>query len=172
MGNRVLVAYATKYGATAEIAEKIGEVLRQAGLDADVQPADRVHDLTPYRAVVLGSAVYAGQWRKEAATFLEKNEQALSERPVWLFSSGPTGEGDPVQLLNGWRFPEALQPIADRIGARDIVLFHGVIDMQEINLPEKLIVKALKAPAGDFRDWDAISAWAADIAEALQQQGE
>jgi menaquinone-dependent protoporphyrinogen oxidase len=170
--NRVLVAYATKYGATAEIAAKIGEVLREAGLDADVQPADRVHDLTPYRAVVLGSAVYAGQWRKEAATFLEENEGALAERPVWLFSSGPTGEGDPVELMNGWRFPEALQPIAGRIGARDIVLFHGVIDMQELNLPEKLIIKALKAPAGDSRDWDAITAWAKSIAEALQQEGE
>jgi menaquinone-dependent protoporphyrinogen oxidase len=171
MKDRVLVAYATKYGATAEIAEKIGEVLQKAGLNTDVQPADRVHDLTPYGAVVLGSAVYAGQWRKEAATFLEQNEQALAKRPVWLFSSGPTGEGDAVELMKGWLFPEVLQPIADRIGARDIVLFHGVIDMQELNLPEKLIVKALKAPAEDSRDWDAITAWAKGIAEALQQEG-
>jgi menaquinone-dependent protoporphyrinogen oxidase len=171
MGNRVLVAYATKYGSTAEIAEKIGEVLREAGLDADVQPANRVSDLAPYGAVVLGSAVYAGQWRKEAATLLEENEQALAERPVWLFSSGPTGEGDPVQLMSGWRFPEALQPIAERIGARDIVFFHGAIDMEKLNLPEKLIIKALKAPAEDSRDWDAITAWAKGIAETLQQEG-
>ena len=71
MDEQVLVAYATKYGATTEIAEKIGQVLRQAGLSADVLPVDRVGDLSTYRAVVLGSAVYIGQWRKEAVRFLK-----------------------------------------------------------------------------------------------------
>ncbi|MBC7263626.1 MAG: flavodoxin domain-containing protein [Chloroflexi bacterium] len=165
---QVLVAYATKYGATAEIAEKIGQVLRQAGFHTDVLSADRVGDLAAYRAVVLGSAVYMGQWRKEAANFLENNEKMLSERPVWLFSSGPTGKGDPVQLVKGWRFPEALQPVADRIRPRDVALFHGRLDMNKLSLAEKLIVKGIKAPVGDFRDWDAIISWAAGIADALR----
>ncbi len=169
METNVLVAYATKYGATAEIAEKIGSVLRNAGFQADVSPAGRAGDPAAYGAVVLGSAVYAGQWRKGAAAFLEANEQALAGRPVWLFSSGPTGEGDPVELMKGWRFPEGLQPLADRIQPRDIAFFHGVLDMQKLGLAEKLIVKALKAPAGDFRDWDAIGAWAEGIAAALQE---
>jgi menaquinone-dependent protoporphyrinogen oxidase len=167
MENRVLVAYATKYGATAEIATKIGEVLQAAGLPTDVRPADRVDDLNPYRAVVLGSAVYAGQWRKEAVAFLQKNEQALSGRPVWFFSSGPTGEGDPVELTKGWRFPEGLQAVADRVGPRDTALFHGAIDNEELSLPEKLIIKALKAQTEDSRDWDQITAWAGSIAAAL-----
>ena len=170
MDVQVLVAYATKYGATAEIAEKISQVLRQAGLHVDVLPADRVGDLSPYRAVVLGSAVYAGQWRKEAAMFLEANEKQLTDRPVWLFSSGPTGEGDPVQLMKGFRFPEAQQPIADRIRPRDIAFFHGVLDMKELSLAEKLIVKGIKAPVGDFRDWDAINSWATAIADALKKE--
>jgi menaquinone-dependent protoporphyrinogen oxidase len=101
MDKQVLVAYATKYGATAEIAEKIGQVLRQASLHADVRPVDRVKDLAPYHAVVLGSAVYTGQWRKEAAKFLQTHETMLAQRQVWLFSSGPTGKGDPVELLKG-----------------------------------------------------------------------
>ncbi len=168
MSAQVLVAYASKYDATAEIAEKIGEVLRQAGLRADVLLAEHVRDLTPYQAVVLGSAVYVGQWRKEAATFLEAHEKELVGRPVWLFSSGPTGEGDPVQLLKGWRFPDALKPIADRIKPRDIAVFHGNLDMKKLNLAEKLIVKGLKAPLGDFRDWEAITAWAMAIAAALK----
>ncbi|MCX9078211.1 MAG: flavodoxin domain-containing protein, partial [Candidatus Methanoperedens sp.] len=70
MTNKILVAYASKYGATTEIAEKIGEVLRQGGIDADVLPAERVEALNLYDAVVLGSAVYAGQWRREAILFL------------------------------------------------------------------------------------------------------
>ena len=167
MDVRVLVAYASKYGATAEIAEKIGEVLRQAGLQADVLPADRVKDLTPYKAVVLGSAVYIGQWRKPAATFLKANEKALAEKPAWLFSSGPAGEGDPAALLQGWRFPKGLQPIADRIHPRDIAVFGGAVDAKKLNPIEKWMLKNVKAPSGDFRDWDAISAWAGAISDAL-----
>ena len=169
MDMRVLVTYATKYGATAEIAEKIGQVLRQAGLQADVLPADRVGDLSPYKAVVLGSAVYIGQWQKKAATFLRANERALAERPVWLFSSGPTGKGDPVQLVQGWRFPTSLQPIADRIQARDIALFHGALDSKKMNLIEKWMIKNVKAPTGDFRDWPAITSWAAAVANVLKE---
>ncbi len=171
MDDKVLVAYATKYGATAEIAGRLGQALQEAGLAVDVRPVDEVSDLTPYGAVVLGSAVYAGQWRKEAVTFLAANASALAERPVWLFSSGPTGAGEPVALLKGWRFPEAQQPIADRIRPRDIAVFGGQIDPEKLNLPEKLIVKAVKAPTGDFRDWRAIDAWAAAIADALQKSG-
>jgi menaquinone-dependent protoporphyrinogen oxidase len=168
MDIRVLVAYATKYGATQEIAEKIGEVLGQAGLQADVLATDRVKDLAPYEAVVLGSAVYIGSWRKEAGAFLEDNEAALAKRQVWLFSSGPTGPGDPVELTQGWKFPEKLQPIADRIGPRDTALFHGAADPKKLNFIEKRMLKMVKAPGGDFRDWDAITAWAAGIAAALK----
>lgn len=168
MDQPVLIAYATKYGATREIAERIGASLQEAGLTVRVAPADQVEDLAPYGAVVLGSAVYAGQWRKEAADFLAEHENALAERQVWLFSSGPTGEGDPVELMKGWRFPEAQQPIADRVGPQDIAFFGGELDMQKLNLPEKLIVKAMKAPTGDYRDWESIETWAESIAAALE----
>jgi menaquinone-dependent protoporphyrinogen oxidase len=163
------VTYASKYGATAEIAERIGQVLRQAGLGADVQPVDRVRDLTPYQAVVLGSAVYTGNWRKEAGKFLQANEKTLADRQVWLFSSGPTGEGNPVERLRGWRLPKELQPVADRIGPRDITVFHGAVNEKKLNLIERQMVKTVKAPLGDFRDWDAISTWAAAVADALKQ---
>jgi menaquinone-dependent protoporphyrinogen oxidase len=119
---------------------------------------------------VVGSAVYVGQWRKEAATFLEENEKSLAERPVWLLSSGPTGEGDPVDLMKGWRFPEAQQPIADHIQPRDIAFFHGVLDTKKLSLPEKLVSKGVKAPLGDFRDWEVITSWARAIAEALKKE--
>jgi len=171
MDKQVLVAYATKYGATAEIAEKIGQVLRQAGLATDVLPADRVSDLSPYKAVVLGSAVYIGQWRKEAVRFLKANEAVLAEQLVWLFSSGPTGEGDAVELTNGWRFPKSLQPIADRIQPRDMAVFHGDVNVEKLNFFQKWMIKNVKAPLGDFRDWEAITAWATAIADVLKEAG-
>jgi menaquinone-dependent protoporphyrinogen oxidase len=170
MATKVLVTYASKYGATAEIAEKIGDVIRQSGLTVDVVPAKNVNDVTPYTAVVLGSAAYIGRWRKEAVKFLETQEKLLSGRPVWIFCSGPTGEGDPVQMMQGWIYPKSLQPVIDRIKPRDITVFHGAIDAKKLNFLERTAIKNVKAPLGDFRDWKAIAAWASGIASSLKEQ--
>jgi menaquinone-dependent protoporphyrinogen oxidase len=169
MNTQVLVAYGTKYGATAEIADGIAEVLRAAHLTVTVAPANQVDDVTKYGAVVLGSAVYAGSWQKDAAHLLESNESALVSRPVWLFSSGPTGAGDPVETMHGWRFPDALKPIAERIKPRDIAVFGGKIDLDKLHLPERLIILAMRVKTGDFRNWDVIRAWAGQIVSELTQ---
>lgn len=169
MENRIVVAYASKYGATAEIAEKIGQVLRQEGLDVDVLSFGLISNLTQYDAVIIGSAAYIGQWRKEAVKFLKTNEKWLSERPVWLFSSGPTGEGDPVELLEGRRFPKSLQSTIDLIQPRNVAVFHGMIDTDKLNFFEKMILRIVKPSVGDFRDWNAITAWAASIANELKE---
>jgi menaquinone-dependent protoporphyrinogen oxidase len=169
MDKKILVAYATKYGATAKIAEKIGLVLREAGLGTDVLAVKSVKDLSPYKAIVLGSAVYIGKWRKDASAFLKANEAALAEKPVWLFSSGPTGKGTPDDLLKGWRFPKALQPVAERIRPRDMVIFHGDVNSEKLSGVEKWMIKNVKAPSGDFRDWGAITSWAESIADDLKK---
>jgi menaquinone-dependent protoporphyrinogen oxidase len=168
----ILVTYASKYGSTAEMAEKIGEVLRGSGLNVSISPAAEARDISSYEAVVLGSGVYAGHWLKEAVTFLDANEKTLVTKLVWIFSGGPTGEGDPVDIMHGWRFPEAQQEILERIGPKDITLFHGKIDMHKLHVGDKLIIKAVRAKVGDFRDWQAIGAWAKGIATALQPHPE
>lgn len=168
MPNRVLVAYATKHGATAEIADRIAAILREAGLTVEALPVDEVKSLAGYRAIILGSAVYIGRWRKEAVKFLAANEKALMKKAVWIFSSGPTGEGDPVELTQGWRMPAGMQAIVHRIGVRDVALFHGASDEKKLNAVERWMLKNVKAQAGDFRDWEAIGAWAAGIAAALK----
>lgn len=171
MDKNILVTYASKYGATKEIAEKIGEVLRLAGLQADVLPVDGIRDLSPYKDIILGSAVYVGKWQNEAVVFLQANEKILASRQVWLFSSGPTGMGDPVELVEGQRLPAALQPVVDRIHPRDIAVFHGYINPDKINFIEKWAIKSLvKKPFGDFRDWDAITCWATSIADSLHKE--
>jgi menaquinone-dependent protoporphyrinogen oxidase len=165
---RILVAYATKHGATAQIAQSIGEKLQHQHHQVDVLPVEDVTDVVQYDAFVVGSAVYIGQWRKEAARFLEEHETLLSKRDVWLFSSGPTGEGDAEELLQGWHFPEKLQPLADRIQPHDIVIFHGVLDKAELNFIERFMIRGVKAPLGDFREWDSIETWAQAIAAKIQ----
>jgi menaquinone-dependent protoporphyrinogen oxidase len=169
MNTQILVAHASKYGATREIAEKIGQMLQEGGFGVDVLPVTEVRDLTPYQAVILGSAVYIGKWMPAACEFLSRHEEALGQRPVWLFSSGPTGEGDPIVLLEGWRLPLDQKPIIDRIQPRDIAVFHGNIDAHRVNFIEKTAVKALKKPFGDFRDWEAVRSWATVIAETLRE---
>jgi menaquinone-dependent protoporphyrinogen oxidase len=169
MDTRVLVAYATKYGATAGIAEMIGQVLREARLAVDVMPAGQAGDPAAYQAVVLGSAVYIGKWRKEAANYLKAHEKALAQRPVWLFNSGPLGEGDAAEQAGDMGFPKGLRPIADRIKVRDIAVFFGAVDLEKLNPLEGWMFKNVKSPIGDFRNWDAIAAWASGIAAALKE---
>jgi menaquinone-dependent protoporphyrinogen oxidase len=169
MNNKTLVTYASKYGATAEIAEKIGEVLNSAGLKTDVLSIKQVSDPSQYNAVILGSAVYIGQWRKEAVKFLEANKTELTKKQVWLFSSGPTGEGDPVELLEGWDFPKGQKEIADRIQPQDITVFHGSVEPNKLNFLHKWMIGKVDAPVGDFRDWEAITSWATSIAVALTE---
>ena len=169
MSKQVLVTYATKYGATAEIAEKIGQVLQKEGLAADVVPVKKMKDLSPYSAVVLGSAVYIGRWRKEAVQFMEKNEQALAERDVWIFSSGPTDEGDPLELVEGWTLPDKLKPVAERIQPHDIAVFHGVLDLDTLNFIERTMLSKMDVPVGDFRDWEMIAEWATAVADTLKE---
>lgn len=167
MSPRVLVVYATKYGATREIAERVAHTLAANGLEVALQAADHAEAPSAYDGVVLGSAVYAGRWLAPAANYLKTHAAALAQRPTWLFSSGPTGTGDPVTLMQGWRFPQDLQPLADQIRPRDIAFFHGAIWPERLNFAERLILKALKAPTGDFRDWAMIEDWARGIAAAL-----
>lgn len=169
MEKNILVTYASKYGATKEIAEKIGAVLRQAGLQVNVLPVNGVQDLAAYQVVILGSAIYIGKWKKEAVDFLQANEKALAARPVWLFSSGPSGQGDPAALVEGQLLPADLKPVVDRIQPRGMTIFHGNIDLEKINFMEKFAVKNIvKKPFGDYRDWNMIAAWANTIAASVK----
>lgn len=167
MNPKVLLAYASRSGSTAEIGEKIAEVLRLAGISVDLLPVNEVKELEEYSSVILGSAVYYGRWRKEAVKFLKEQEGALANKEVWFFSSGPAGEGDPVELLDGWTFPPDQQEIAERIQPRGMAVFHGVMDEANLNFFESWLLKRMNAPRGDFRDWDLITAWAAAIAADL-----
>lgn len=163
MDKKILVAYASKRGSTAEIAQKIGDALRQKGLRADVLDAGTVNDLTPYNKVILGSSVYIGLWHKSAVRFLKKSTGALAKLPVWLFICGPTGPGDPVDLIKGWFYPKSLGPVIEAINPRGITCFGGKLAFKTLNPFEKWIISKVKAPEGDFRDWQAVASLADTI---------
>jgi len=109
----VLIVYASKYGATKGIAEKTAEVIRNEGLEVDLAEAGEIVNPDPYRAILVGSAVYIGKWQKKAVQFVKKHESVLAGKKTWFFSSGPTGEGDPAGILQGWKCPQALKEVSE-----------------------------------------------------------
>jgi menaquinone-dependent protoporphyrinogen oxidase len=162
---KVLVTAATKHGATGEIAQVIGDALRERGLDPTVLEAEQVDSVDGYDAVVLGSAVYAGHWLKPARELVGRCGDALAARPVWLFSSGPVGdppkpEEDPVDVAE----------VLAATRAREHRVFAGKLVRKQLAFPERAIVSALRVPEGDFRDWAEITGWAGAIATALRSR--
>ena len=157
---KVLVATASRHGATDDIARVIGEILADTGLDVSVAPMSEVDALAPYDAFVLGSAIYLGRWLREARSFVEDHHELLSTRPTWLFSSGPVGDGpaaDPVD-------PRGLMELTQ---ARDHCLVGGRLDSNLLGLRERAVVKLVRAEDGDHREWDTVAAWATAIARTL-----
>jgi menaquinone-dependent protoporphyrinogen oxidase len=173
----VLVAYASRHGSTREIAERIADTLRTAGLQVDAEPASSVRSLAGYDAFVIGSAAYMFHWLKEAAELVRRNRATLAARPVWLFSSGPTGNeatdatGQDQKVA---AVPKDIAELAQAVNARDHQVFFGVFrrDRPPIGFAERfmsLLPAGTKGlPEGDFRDWPEIEAWAAGIARELR----
>ncbi|MGQ1837997.1 flavodoxin domain-containing protein [Kocuria turfanensis] len=176
----VLVAYATRHGATAGIAERIAGALRGAGLPAEARPVADVRDLAPYDAAVLGGAAYMFHWLKDATVFARRHREELADRPVWLFSSGPLGtdrvDAEGEDVLEAAR-PKEFDELTALLHPRGEQVFRGAYDPDAppIGLGERLtrhLPAAREAtPAGDFRDWPAIDAWAEGIAAELRSGG-
>jgi menaquinone-dependent protoporphyrinogen oxidase len=159
---KTLIAFASRHGSTREIAEALARELRICGRSVAVRPVEEVKDLAQYEAVVIGSAVYMGNWLPEARRFVEEHRERLATVPVWLFSSGPLGTGDPQP--NG--DPAHLDAMMRATHARGHRVFVGKLNPGDLGFGERLMAKVVKAPEGDFRDWDAIRAWAREIATA------
>ena len=159
----ILVAYASKHGLTQGIAERIAEQLRQLGKQAEARPVEAVEDPGSYEALVIGSAVYYGSWLKEATEWVHRNRAVLAKLPVWLFSSGPLG----TEVQDAEQQPKEMAEFRETIAPRDQRVFFGALDPSRLSFAERMMVKAVRAPAGDFRDWEAVEAWAASIARDL-----
>ncbi len=161
MNDKVLVAYATVAGATAEIAAEIADVIRKTGLDVDVKPASAVNDVTSYRAVILGTPIYMGQVQKEIAAFAERHHAALQGIPVHTFAvSGTVREGKSEAFD---AVAAAMTPTNEAIGADSTRIFAGRIAYKRLSFLHRAIAKMMKVEEGDWRDWPAIRGWAAAV---------
>jgi len=161
----VLVAYASKRGSTAEIAETIAATLRREGLGVCLERVEDVQSLDRYDAVVLGSAVYMKRWRGDARHFLKKHRKALRQMPFWAFSSGPVG--DPSKDNPEWMEPPQIVEKVEELGGRDHVVFGGCLPAEPQGFMEKAMVDGTPREFCDRRDWAEIRSWASAIANSL-----
>jgi menaquinone-dependent protoporphyrinogen oxidase len=168
---RVLVVYATHYGATKGIAEKIAETLSESALEVDLRSAEE--DFTwlakdNFDAFVIGSAIHAGGWIGSGVEFIRANADVLANRPTWLFSSGPIGDKAVGQPQPD---PRQIAEFRRALDVRDHVVFGGAFDpstadLSRVNWLERQVASHL-LPVGDYRDWDKIAAWAKAVADQL-----
>jgi menaquinone-dependent protoporphyrinogen oxidase len=162
---RVIVGYASKRGGTAEITEWIGEALRVSGLQVAVRPIGDIPMVSTYDAVILGGSLYAGRWHRDARRFVRRHAPWLQHMPVWLFASGPLDhsagqtEIPPVPTM---------ARAAQKIGALGAVTFGGRLSADAKGL---IASKIAEDSGGDYRDRDAIRAWAIGVAAELASLG-
>lgn len=167
----ILIAYASKYGSTQEVAESIGVTLREQGFDVDVMPMNHVRDLDAREAAVLGTPIYMGRLHGDASAFLTEHMDALASLPVEVFALGPVNSnGDEVRGSREQleaelaRYP-LLSPVA-------VQLFGGKYDPSKLSFAHKMVAVMPASslhhrPASDIRDWNVIRSWAGGLVERL-----
>jgi menaquinone-dependent protoporphyrinogen oxidase len=169
----VLIAYASKHGSTEGIAQRIGETLTAAGQEALVRSVKAVDDLSGYDAFVIGSAVYMGHWLEPASDLVKRLGPAVSERPVWLFSSGPVGDPTRKLVQRMGADPVELPALLAQTKAREHRMFAGklVKGKEHLSRAQRISLSIFRSFEGDFRDWTEIDRWASQIADALVGRG-
>jgi len=165
---RVLVGYASRFGSTRDIANRIGDALRTAGSDVDVRSVDEISDFAPYDAVVFGSGVYDGSWTTAATELMRGHAAVLARKPLWLFTVGSFGDRHPIigELIK--KEPREIGEFEQTLHPRGYRVFAGVIDLDHWPAWGRLLFKAFGGHAGDNRRWPDIEAWAEEIARELR----
>lgn len=175
MSNKILVTYASRTGATQGIAEAIGKTLAETGADVDVRPMTDVTDLSPYRAVVAGSAIRGAQWLPEAMQFIRTHQAALNQKPFAAFLVCMTMAMKNEDYHRG--VIEWLAPVRALVRPVSEGFFAGILDIKQVpSLRKRLMFRISVATGvwseGDHRDWDAVRDWATQLAKKLQPPGQ
>ena len=159
----ILLAYASRFGSTQEVAETIASILSKAELEVDLQPMQEVKSLDRYNAVVLGAAIYNAKWNVDAHQFVSKHQDTLTQLPVAIFTLGPLSASEAAERNSRRQLDNELakypwfKPVA-------VEIFAGKYDPSKpgMGLFDRLL------PARDLRNWDAIRAWANALSAQLQ----
>lgn len=162
MDKKILITYASKAGSTAETAARMGEMLAKQNAQVDVLPVEKAGDLSAYQAVMLGSAIRMGQLLPEVVKFVEANQAALQQKSFNVFFLCMTLEKSTPE--NRQTVSAYLEPLRALVKPASEGMFAGVMDPKKLSLLERMMMKAMKTPVGDFRNWEQINAWARSAA--------
>ena len=168
MSESILLAFATSYGSTQEVAEAIAETMRKLGLQIDVKPMREPGSLEGYGAVILGAPLYMFRWHKDARRFLSQNREALERKPAAVFALGPFN--DEEKEFKGAR--EQLDKELARypwFSPAAVEVFGGKFDPALLRFPFKVVPGLKRLPVTDIRDWEAIRGWATNVVSKLQR---
>lgn len=165
MNQKILVAYATKAGSTAGIADGIGQQLAESGVSVDVSPVEAVKDIQDYSAVVLGSAVRMGRWLPGMMTWIESNQAALQSMPVAVFSVHLLNLGEDETSRAAREAYTA--PLHQLISPCAETFFAGKMDLSKLSFFDRTLSKMMKAQDSDLRDWNAVHTWADGLPAVL-----
>ena len=157
MSPRVVIVYASRKGSTREVAQAIADRLEVDGLRTVVQPASDRVDLGVFDAVVIGGALYMGRWHRDARRFLNRHRRLLATLPVAVYAMGPTTMDEHSVASSLQQLEDALGSVPD-VSPIAVTVFGGVLNPARLRFPFN------RMPPSDARDWDAISAWADEIA--------
>lgn len=164
MEGRILVAYASRTGTTHEIAEAIGRELRSAGTGVDVAGLREVASVAAYTAVVMGSPIYMGKIEGEVGKFVARHRDALAKVPVAVFAVGlPSEQKGGTREEGAEKMRAAVEPVKPVAAT----MFAGRLDSARLSFIQRTMIGFVKAPTGDFRDWDEIAAWARSLVPLL-----
>jgi menaquinone-dependent protoporphyrinogen oxidase len=192
---KILVAYATNAGSTAEVAQAIGEELGKAGNQVEVRPIKDVTTVEPYDAVVVGAPMIMG-WHVSAVNFVKKNERALSKLRTAYFLTAmsltqdsnaksreipisidprlakPPKNPGKLSFREGYasidNYLPSLLKASAQIKPASVGFFGGKLDLMRLKLWQKLFVMlVVQAQPGDYRNWPFIREWAANLSTVL-----
>jgi menaquinone-dependent protoporphyrinogen oxidase len=167
-GKPVVVAYATRFGSTTGVAERLAARLTEGGLLAEARQVDTLPGLGPYEAVLLGSPVFDGHWLPEAEGFARRHRGALADTPLWLFSVGSFDDRKPFLGPLMKREPRNIRDLSDALRPIGYRVFAGVMPRERWPLLGRAFFRLFGGRFGDNRDWDAIDRWADEIVAALR----
>lgn len=167
MNSSILLAYASSYGSTQEVAQSVAETLHGAGFSVDLEPAKQVRSLAGYSAVILGAPLYMFRWHTDAKHFLSRHQKTLSNLPVTIFALGPFHNKEDELTSAREQLDKELPQFA-WLKPASIQVFPGKFDPTRLRFPYNLIPALKNMPPSDERDWPAIQAWALEVGNCLQ----
>ncbi len=168
MNTRLLIPYATKAGSTADVAQYIGQTLRELNFEVDVIPVENAPEPSAYHGVLCGSAIRASAWLPEMTAYVETHREVLAQKTVVYWAVCLTLEDDTPE--NRETVAAYLAPVREILTPQAEGFFAGVMEVKKLSFPVRMLIKAMKAPSGDFRDWRAIRDWALSLEPLLRAQ--